>query len=331
MQEELPNPGQHVPDPGRLPVGLRPRPRHHHPAARDRPLDAGGLRRTVLQPYGEQPEVLRGGTPVAAGPVTPAQVQRDVPSVRTSRQLRRIPAEPHVPQERVRRRHHRQVLVQHRPVPGTRGQLHTKRPQSFLPSICNVSQPPAHTIRRSVLPHVGAPGRTTTRSTAGRGSAVTRSWTTSAYDCEPKPRTTRTGISPSASQPVSCWRRVSFSAATYSRGQVRVRPVSRRRRRPRGSRRRSRPPPGRRTTGTAGRPRAGPGPRMVPPTDLTRYTTGITHPLDRDLIASLERAMSRGNVSAAGGSSRTNAGRRSPCTGPHSEPRTGGDDRSASH
>lgn len=55
-----------------------------------------------------------------------------------------------------------------------------------------------------------------TRSTASRGSAVTRSRTTLAYDCELKPRTTRTGIPAYASQPVSCWRRVSFSAATYS-------------------------------------------------------------------------------------------------------------------
>ncbi|MDT0385965.1 hypothetical protein [Streptomyces dubilierae] len=54
--------------------------------------------------------------------------------------------------------------------------------------------------------------KTTYSGGAGRGSRAVRS----TYDWEPKPRTTRTGMLHSASQPMSSWRRASYSAATYS-------------------------------------------------------------------------------------------------------------------
>src|ERR1019366_8963073 len=83
------------------------------------------------------PSVLRGSAPAAEGessrlrtarPGPPPQEQRDQTRLRPRRRLRAIPAEPHLPQKRIRDRHDGQVLIQNRPVPRPGRQPHRKSP-----------------------------------------------------------------------------------------------------------------------------------------------------------------------------------------------------------
>lgn len=132
VQQELPHPCEHVPDPGRLAYGVSPRPRIHQPAAH-RALDARDHLRAELQPDDEQPQLLGGHPPVPARPYAPPQVQRDVPGVRTGRQFGLVSAEPHVPQEGVCLRDHGQVVVHHGPVADAGWELNRKGPQGSPP------------------------------------------------------------------------------------------------------------------------------------------------------------------------------------------------------
>ena len=106
--------GQNRVDPPRRPHRHRPRPGQHR---RPRPgIDTRHRRSGVRQPRHEQAKLLRPGLPVLPGPGAPPQEQRDRACVRLRRRFRPVPAEPQMPQKRIRERNDRQFLIQHRPV-----------------------------------------------------------------------------------------------------------------------------------------------------------------------------------------------------------------------
>ena len=91
--------GQHRIDPPR-PAHRAARTRQHLPAPRTHPTPLA--RSGVPQPGDEQTQLLHPALPVPAGPCAPPQIQRDPTRIRPGRQLRTVPAQPHMSQERVR-------------------------------------------------------------------------------------------------------------------------------------------------------------------------------------------------------------------------------------
>ena len=90
-------------------------------------------RASVLQPGHEQPQMLDSRMPGPARPPAPSQEQRDAARIRFRRQLRAVPPEPDLTQERVRLRDHAQLIIEHRPVPVTGRQSHLECPHPNPP------------------------------------------------------------------------------------------------------------------------------------------------------------------------------------------------------
>ncbi|WP_411757345.1 DNA-processing protein DprA [Streptomyces venezuelae] len=121
------------------------------------------------QPEHEGPQSARRRRPVLPSTSAPRQVEGDSPGVRTGRRLRLITAEPHMPQELVRRCHRRQpVLVQHGPVPLTRRHTYRERPESsedLMSHEPSTTPPTCPTRRREPLrtePHLWVTRQCTT-------------------------------------------------------------------------------------------------------------------------------------------------------------------------
>ena len=186
-----PHRSQHRVDPPRRPG--RPGPRPGQDFSSGPGAQARHVRARVHQPGHEQSELPDPRLPAPSRPGAPPQEQRDPARIRPRRRFRAIPAEPHLPQERIGRRHDRQLLIQHRPVPRTRRQLNhershpviprsrarrellpatstapteIRRETSCVPPLCNVTQQPGELPENG---HDGAPRRTSGR---GRGGPV---------------------------------------------------------------------------------------------------------------------------------------------------------------
>ncbi len=126
MAQERPDAYQDAGDPGRAAHRLGTRSGQHQRRARSRSLRASQLPRREFQPRDEQRQVPGRGPPVPCRPPAPPQEQRHGTRIRLGRQLRLIPPEPHMPQEPIRDLDHRQLLIQHRPVPLPGRQHHWK-------------------------------------------------------------------------------------------------------------------------------------------------------------------------------------------------------------
>ena len=114
----------------------RPRSREHLTRAAVQP---GSLRAGVPQPRHEQPQMLDPGMPGPARPGAPPQEQHDPARIRPRGQLRAVPPEPDVTQERVRIRNHAQLVVEHRPVPLPGRHRHRERPHPNPPFSCRTA------------------------------------------------------------------------------------------------------------------------------------------------------------------------------------------------
>lgn len=132
--QETPHRRKHTIDPTRAAHRRRSRTRHDH-----RRLDRHSRRR-VLQPGHEQPHVFGRHAPVPTGPLTPSKEQRDPARMRPCRRFRPITTEPQLPKEPIRYRHDLQSLVQHRPVPNTGRQTHTKCPHRSPETAAHLQQ-----------------------------------------------------------------------------------------------------------------------------------------------------------------------------------------------
>jgi hypothetical protein len=107
--------------------------------------------------------------PMAAGANTPAQEQRDPARIRPCGQLRAVTTESDMSQERVRFGHHRQVLVEHRPIPHPGRQPHRKRPHpDLLSQQASVPLPATSTTAREICCRTGPCRRSTQRHTTGQ-------------------------------------------------------------------------------------------------------------------------------------------------------------------
>ena len=162
--DEPPHRGQHTVDPPRLTHRFGARTRQHLPTHHD--IDATGLRSGVPQPHNEQPQRRNPVMPVPAGANAPAQEQRDATCIRPGGQLRTIPAESDMPQERIRFIHHRQVLIEHRPIPSPRRQPHQKCPHpDLLSQQAALRLPATSTTAREICCRTGPCRRSTQRHT----------------------------------------------------------------------------------------------------------------------------------------------------------------------
>jgi hypothetical protein len=118
-RQESPNAGQNSVDPPRPTHLIGARTGQHHRRARP-----AVMRRGMPQPQDEQPQPIGGQPPIQMCHNAPRQIQRHRTGVTLGRRLGIVAAEPHIPQIRISDRHRPQVVVDHRPVPGTRGKPH---------------------------------------------------------------------------------------------------------------------------------------------------------------------------------------------------------------
>ena len=151
VHDHAPDRGQHRVDP--LCRAHRRRPRTGQHRCSGRRIGTRHRPARVRQPGHEQAQLPGTRLPVAARPGAPPQEQRDASRISLRRRFRAVPAEPNLPQERIRDRHDSQLLIQHRPVTHPGRQPHHERSHPVIPrsraSRVNIYQPRAPHARRS--------------------------------------------------------------------------------------------------------------------------------------------------------------------------------------
>ena len=130
----------------------------------------------------EQAELLDPRLPGPARPGAPPQEQRDRARVRPRRRLRAIPAEPHLPQKRVRDRHDSQIPIQNRPVP---------RPDGNLTGKARIPDPPDLAELHQQLPATSTAPEETRRRTLSNAASRQRH----ATGCRPPENPVMIGLS----------------------------------------------------------------------------------------------------------------------------------------